>query len=200
MSFPGFPALLNGFTPTSPTLLLSDAFDVLTGQNIPQWGIFLDGDAVVAADNVVSMEYKQDWSISDYPVEDGGFQSYDKVNSPFDARVRFSRGGSTDDRTEFLQSVADAAQPLTLYDVVTPEQVYQNVNITHYDYHRTSISGVGLLTIDIWLKEVRVTAQAAFSNTEQPSGSDAVNDGTVQTTPPTDGQNESVLQGLLGGG
>lgn len=200
MSSPGFPNLLNGFTPPSPTLLLQDAFDVLTGQNIPQWGIFLDGDAVIAADNVISVEYKQDWSISDYPVENGGFQSYDKVSSPFDLRIRFSRGGSTDDRTELLQSLDQAAQPLTLYDAVTPEQVYSSMNITHYDYHRTSSNGAGLLTADVWLTEVRVTAQAAFSNTAQPSGADAKSDGTVQTSPPTDGQSESALSSLADGG
>src|SRR5215469_5882183 len=35
------------------------------------------------AASFVDVEYKQDWPISDYPVEQGGFQSYDKVRLPF---------------------------------------------------------------------------------------------------------------------
>jgi hypothetical protein len=62
---------------------------------------------------------------------------------------------------------------------VTPEQVYSSVNITHYDYRRTSTNGVGLLTVDVWGTQVRVTGDAAFSQTQAPSGADPVNGGVV---------------------
>lgn len=197
---PGLPPLLSGFTITSPTLLLQDAFDALTGQDAPQWGIFQDGVAVIEADNVLSFEYKQEWSVSDYPVETGGFQSYDKVSRPFDAKLRFSCGGSEDARIEFLQSISDVASTTDLYDVVTPEQTYESANITHYDYRRTSTNGVGLLIIDIWLVEIREATSAEFSNTQAASGSGTQNDGTVQTTTPTNGQTQSILYGLENGG
>ena len=199
MPVPGLPPLLGGFTITSPTLLLQDAFDALTGQGAPQWGIFQDDVAVVAADNVLGVEYRQDWTIADYPIEQGGFQSYDKVNTPFDVRVTYSCGGSTDHRTAFLQSIDDIAGSLELYDAVTPEQVYENVNVLHYDYNRTATNGLGLMTVRIYLQEIRQSAQAAFSNTQAASGSGTQDDGTVQTTPPTNQQSESVLESLRGG-
>lgn len=199
MPVPGLPPLLGGLTITSPTLLLQDAFDALTGQDAPQWGIFQDGTSVVAADNVLGVEYRQDWTIADYPIEQGGFQSYDKVNTPFDVRVTYSCGGSTDHRTAFLQSIADIAGSIDLYDAVTPEQVYENVNVLHYDYNRTATNGLGLMTVRIYLQEIRQSAQAAFSNTQAASGSGTQDDGTVQTTPPTNQQSESALNSLFGG-
>lgn len=129
----------------------------------PQWGIFLSGQSQVEADNVVGFEFRKDWVISDYPVEDGAFQSYDKVETPFDARVQFSCGGSLDTRTGFLQSIETIAGDLNLYDVVTPTKTYQSCNITHYDYRQTARNGVGLMVVDVYLEQVRNTATAAFS-------------------------------------
>lgn len=160
----------------------------------PQWGIFKDGKSVIKADNVLSFEYKRDWTISDYPIEEGGFESYDKVQLPFDARVRFSAGGSLDTRQALIDSIEAIAGDLLLYDVVTPEKTYQSVNVVHYDLHRKSDDGVGLLKIDVYLEEVRNTAQAAFSTAaaapadnasktpapKSPTAAPQKNNGTVQ--------------------
>lgn len=162
----------------------------------PQWGIFLSGKSVISADNVVGFEYKKDWTISDYPVEEGAFQSYDKVELPYDARVRFSCGGSLDTRTGFLKSVEDAAATLELYDVVTPTKTYQSANIVHLDYRQTASNGLGLMVVDVYLEEIRNTATATFSQTtdgqnsppqptntpapKSPSAAPQVNGGTKQ--------------------
>ncbi len=168
-----------------PSLLTSDDPSAIDSPTDTPWGLFLDGDSVVEADNVVSFEYKQDWTISTYPLEKGAFESYDKVQVPFESRIRFSRGGSESDRQAFLDSIAAIAGDMNLYDAVTPEEVYTSVNIQHYDYERTSQNGVGLITVDLWVMQVRVTAQQAFSNTKDPSGASPQNGGTVQPQDPT---------------
>lgn len=170
-------------------LLTQDAIGLLSGSFSQQpWGIYFGGAPVVIADNVVSMEYRQQWSISDFPVERGAFESYDKVQIPYDARVRFSAGGSTANRTAMLASIAAIAGDTNFYDVVTPEAVYLSCNIVHYDYSRRSNEGNGLLLVDIWLLEVRQAASAAMSNTQDPSGAAQVNGGTVQPVPATGAQ------------
>jgi len=131
----------------------------------PEWGIFLSSRSVVEADNVIGFDYRKDWTISDYPVEEGAFQSYDKVELPFDARVRFSCGGSLETRTAFLKSIQDIAGDLELYDVVTPTKTYQSCNITHVDYRQTAQNGVGLMVVEVYLQEIRATATATFSQT-----------------------------------
>lgn len=192
MSFPGLPSLPATVSLLSDVaLIVSDALGLLTGFAASQWGIFQDGFPVVVADNVVSVSYNQDWTIADFPIEDGGFETYDKVDTPFNSRVRFSSGGSQSNREALFDSIAAIAGNLELYDVVTPEVVYPSVNIQGYNVSRTSNNGVGLIMIEVKLLEVRVNATAAFTSTKSPTSANQVNDGTVQ--PNTSGLNSSQM-------
>jgi hypothetical protein len=107
------------------------------------------------------------------------------VTMPFDARVRMTKGGTDAERSSFLDAVDAAADSLNLYGVVMPDVTYENANIVNYSYQRTSTNGVGLLTVDLWLLEIRETATAAFSNTAAPSGADPVSNGSVQPVDPS---------------
>lgn len=206
---PGVPAI-----PRDPNaiidsviLLAADALGIFSSGLSQQWGLYKDGLPVIIADSVVSFDYRQDWTISSYPLEEGAFESYDKVQQPFDVRLRFVTGGSEADREAMLSTVANAAASLDLLDAVTPEAIYNSVNVVHQDYKRDK-ERVGMIVIDVWLKEVRVTATSAFGNTQStqnssgggtttdisvrpggttqivapqsPSASPQVNDGTVQ--------------------
>jgi hypothetical protein len=154
----------------------------------PQWGVFdQNGNPVVTADNVVSLDFKSDWTISDYPVEQGGFQSYNKVIVPFESRVRFSTGGSVVDREELLASVEAIAGGTTLYNVVTPERIYINVNVTHYDYERAAMRGGGLLSVDLWLRQVQETVVTTFTSTKNPISQGEVSVGQVMAHPDSKG-------------
>lgn len=188
---PSVPASVNLFA--SVALLVSDLINSLLGFGAPEWGIFQDGFSLVEADSVISLGYKQDWAISTYPVEEGAFQSYNKVDTPYTARVRFATGGSQSDRQNLLDSIAAIAGTLDLYDVVTPEQIYTNANVVAYSYTRTSSNGVGLIQVDVQLVEVRVSATADFfANTKSASAKGQINDGTVQSNDLTPAQLQSV--------
>jgi hypothetical protein len=192
---PGVPALPS-YTAAAVTLLISDLVSGLIGSSPPVWGIYLDGaPALPDARSMVSFGYKQDWTISDYPVEEGGFQSYDKVQLPFDARVRISSEGSPTGRAALLAALDVVANSLDLYDIVTPEKVYSSVNVTHVDYDREAARGVGMLLIDVWFIEIRVSATAEFSNTQQPPNQGAAGVGNVQPQTP----NQYVQQNFSSG-
>ena len=156
-----------------------------------QWGLFSGGSPVVIADSVIALDYKQEWSISDYPVEGGAFQSYNKVALPFDVRIRFT-AGSASGRDDLLSSIASIAGTTQLFDAVTPDVVYPSVNITHYDYRRTARNGVGLLQVDVWCLQVNVSDDDLLGGSSQPDGSPQTNGGTVQTTTPTPSQSAAV--------
>jgi hypothetical protein len=181
---------------TDPPQLDSDVESVTVTAVRNQWGIFKDGQAVVIADNVVSVDFKQDWNICDYPIQQGGFESYNKVYVPFDVRVRFSTGGSVARRGQFLDSIDAIAPTLDLYDVVTPEKTFTSCNVTHQGYGRTAREGAGLIMADIWLVQVNQEGSATFSNTASPASQDAVNGGTVQPAAPTPTQ-AAALPGTM---
>ena len=196
----GIPSLLTTVTSAAnnAALLVADAKIVLNMFGPPKWGVYLNGTLVLEADSVLAVEFRQDWNLPDYPMEEGAFGSYNKVERPYDVRVSLSKGGSVEDRQSFLAVAQGMGGSLDLYDVVTPEVTYSNVNIAHLGYRRTSTNGVGLLTVELGLIEIRNTGTAAFSNTTAPSGSDPVNTGAVQAQPATPAQASNATVGPNG--
>jgi hypothetical protein len=191
----GIPSLLNRVASvTNPiALLVADAQLLLGLTSTPKWGIYLNGSPVIIPDSVVAFDYKNEWRIADYPQEAGAFASYNKVSTPFDVRVRLTKGGSEAERASFLNAIEAASKSLNLYDVVTPEKVYSSTNIEHYDYRRTNLNGVGLLTVDIWLLEIRVSGTSQFVAAATPSGASPVAVGTVQATQATPAEQAAAV-------
>jgi hypothetical protein len=183
---PGVPPLLS-YSANPIALLLQDAVAALLGLFAPpQWGIFSNGFPVIVADNQISFDYKQDFPISTYPVEQGQFQTYDRVQLPSEIRCRFSAGGNVTNRQNFLQSIdAVMNSGITLYDVVTPEETYLGYTFNHRDFSRTAESGVGLIVVDLWLTEVIETATAQFQNTQQPGNAGQQASGNVTPQAPS---------------
>lgn len=182
--------------PPLTTLMTADTFQYFAKKFEEQWGIFLNNQPVVTADNVASFEYREDWSLCDFPVEKGAFASYNKVYIPYVARFRFSAGGSQDNRAALLKSIAGIAGDYNLYDAASPEKTYLSCNVSHYDYRRTNQNGVGLIVVDVWLTQVNevgqnvaasTTAPSGIStgDTAQPTGAASISDGVVQAQPVT---------------
>lgn len=197
MAIIGVPSVIGVSLFEDVVFAIADALGLLTGFAASPWGIFQNGVSVVEADSVVSVGYRNDYSIADFQVEEGGFQSYDKVNNPFNNRVRFASGGSQANRQALIDSIEAIAGTLELYDVVTPEKVYTSVNVQGYDLNRTSNNGVGLIQVDVKLVEVRVTATAQFSNTKTPTAAAQENNGTVQPVTPTSTNGGGALQRIV---
>lgn len=184
---PGVPPLprLPGALGVVVDLILSDALSLLAGLGDPQWGLFLDGFPVVEAESVVSFEFKKGAQVANFPIEGGKFEAYDKVQRPFDVRLRFSTGDTLSARQELLESAQAAVDSLELMDAVSPEAVYENVNPTHMDYRRTAQNGVGLIVVDIFCEQIRTTATSTFtsSNTNSslaPTSGLTTNDTTTE--------------------
>ena len=187
MGINGLPTLGFAIGDFTGALLTQDTISYASLGYGPQWGIFSGGAPVVSADTVVEFSYKEEYVVADYPIETGAFVSYDKVYQPFDVRVRYVAGGSDANRQALLQSIEAIVGDLNLYDVVSPEAVYTNANVVHFDYRRTSSNGVKLLAVDVWLREVRIAGTSApsgfdMSNAASPAAADPVNGGTVQPT------------------
>ena len=168
---------------SSAPLMTSDADGLDNYQSQAVWGIFDDnGQPVIVADSVFAVDFRKEYRISDYPIEQGAFGSYNKVELPFDGKVSFTVGGSDSDRSGFLASVAAAVSTLDLYSLITPEMTYSSASVVHYDYRRTAQNGATLLTVEMWVEEVRVTGTSEFKNTAKPSGADPAPGGTVTPT------------------
>ena len=163
-------------------MLLEDAVSAILGLLTPQWGIYLDGVPVLTYDNQVNFGYSQEWQISTYPVEQGSFFNYDKVQKPAEIRCRFSSGASVLNRQAMLQSIDAVMNTTDLYDVVTPEETYIGFNFIRREYDREA-ANVGLVVIDLIMMEVIESATAQFQNTQSPSNASQVSTGTQSPGP-----------------
>jgi hypothetical protein len=94
--------------------------------------------------------------------------SYNKVQTPFTIRTRATRQNIAD-RAAFLQDCEDKLDSLELYKFVTPERVYNDVNLVMVDYHRNSREGYSILAVDFVLREVRINKDSRYEKGKNPS-------------------------------
>jgi len=186
---PGVPPVFRGpdnlgtSSPLQP--LTRDAPAVAAGARAA-WGIYKPGgDLALKIDSVLALEPGREFRISDYPVEQGAFQSYNKVATPAETRITVTKGGTDTDRQGFLDTLDTLIESTDLFNIVTPDASFLDRNIVRYDYRRTNDHGATLLTVEIQTIEVRQSVQATFSDSKQPSGAKPANAGPVQPKPAT---------------
>ena len=160
--------------------------------------------------SMIDFEYKQDWPISNYPQEQGAFQSYDKVTLPFDVRLKLACGGGTATRAAFLTTVyaiaggiapnsplnilgsAGSQSNTALFNIVTPERAYTSCSCTHVDFSRSAKNGVTLIVVDMWFQQISVTSASSFSNTQNPANAGQVGIGNQQPQIPSSSVQSSI--------
>lgn len=156
-----------------------------------------DGSKFIIPDTVPKFEFRGDYRVSNYPVEQGAFASYNKVAEPFEIRMVLVCGGlnfvqnavaktglgfgpQAMSKGDFLDSLDQMLTSTDLYTVVTPEIIYHSLTLDHYDYKREASGGATMLIVEAWFKQVRVTASASYGNPASPSAAAPINSGTVQ--------------------
>lgn len=93
----------------------------------------------------------------------------------------------------FTVALEQLSANLNIYTVVTPECTYTNVNVVGYHIRRASERGASMITAEVFLQEVRVSAEAAYTLTAQPQGEAAQNGGNVQSEELEDAFNDVTL-------
>lgn len=147
------------------------------------WGLYTSSlSKALAPDTIAVVNYQQDHRISDFPIEEGGFTTYNKVRVPQVFQVRMVKGGTKQERTDFIKAYKEIENDTNLYSVVTPEYIFPNVNIMSGQINRTMESGAGIIILDLTLQEIRLAAAGTYSATKVPAGSSMVNNGPTQTT------------------
>lgn len=169
LSIPGVPPVLRrvGALVDAGEALASASRDVSNSISAQRWGIYtLSGVSALDADAVVGFEHNGEYRIPDFPLENGAFESYDKVALPFATRVTVSKGGTVAERAQFLTDCENLLRSFDLLNVVTPERTYLNVNVVRIGMTRNAGQGAGMCTVELVLQEVRAAARAQFSQSQ----------------------------------
>lgn len=134
------------------------------------WGVFNeDGEDVLAPDSFLGIDYKNGSRLMDYPLEQGAFETYNKVANPFDASIGMVKGGTLEERMSFLYRVEALCKTLDLYTITTPEFSYVGVNLERFDYRREQRNGSHVIIVNLYFREVRVTAESIDNGEASPT-------------------------------
>mgnify|MGYP000404543903 CR=1 FL=1 len=186
---PGVPAVLRDLTIPSLSELANLGLGAIAALifGLPRWGLYdQDGQQVLLFDTFLGIRFRNGSRISSFPVEQGTFSSFNKVDTPYDAVLRFAHSGDMASRGELLTSLESLKSTVDLFSVVTPEFVYPSSNVVAYSYERNPSTGPSQLIVELYVEEVRQTAAADFGQTAEPDGADEESNGQVQTFPVSD--------------
>lgn len=151
-----------------------------------------------------SVEYRKGTRVSHFPIEKGGFASYNKVEFPASPRVIMTLTGTEKQRTAYLAALDIAVKSTKLYSVVTPEVTYKGFSLEGYHYIRSHNQGANLLGIEIILQEIREIASfkttSIIQDPQSVGASPPIDSGKVQGKSPAISTLKSLsnkLQGLI---
>lgn len=155
--------------------------------DLPTVTVKANATPVVVPDSFREFTFDNEFNVSDFPIQQGGFGSVNKVDNPFEIQLRMTKGGTLRDRTTFIKAIETIAHTTDLYKILTPEKTYLSVNVTRYRIARREAQGAYFLTeVDIFFREIRfVTAEytstaANTINALNPDDLPPVNTGAVQ--------------------
>lgn len=182
----GVPSLLRGAARATVATLLSNTLGKLYDFFVvpPKWGIYLPGTSTKAIEvsSVLAMDIAGAADVSDYPIEQGSFVSYNKVVLPDVFQFRIAQDGLEANRTYLLDWLQRAKDGLDVFDVVCPEFVYPNATLIRYTVRRTAGSGAAMITADCVFQQVREKpAKYSSSTTAKPENQESTP--VVQVTP-----------------
>lgn len=183
-NLPGVPALSRSnnaqFVAAGLTILGEILPLGLFGQ---KWGIVANGgSAALTPDSFIDFEYREEAKIPIYPLQNGAFQSYNKVGLPYDIRLTVTCSGNGKmSKGAFIQGIDKLLTSLTLVDIVTPDATYKNTNLIHVDYRREATNGATLLIAQLWFQWVRIVSNPTVP-TAQPSGTPSSSFGQLSPT------------------
>lgn len=176
---------------------------ILNGRGEPFTGYGLS--LISALQSFNRMDYIKENNVPTFPVERGSFAAYNKVQLPATPVITLNLWGTRWDGQQFLNAIDDAANSTNLYTIITPEITYINYTIEKYNYTRSAPRGATLLSVTLYLKEVRQTTEQAanaqngqITSPKNPADTSFKSSGKVQGKTPTSATQRRVLAGLAG--
>ncbi len=193
----------------NPDTLLADPslFPGLLGVAVQSVGGLLPGNLIGSATlSTGSLDYSKEMKISDFPIERGGFASYNKVEMPANPMMVLYFSGTETERKKFIDTIDAATKSLELFAIVTPEVNYIGYSMERYAYRRANNQGAYMYIIEVLLKEVRevtsIYSVANKGNVKKPKTSSAeptVDNGKTQAGAPRTSVFRSVVDKIGSG-
>jgi hypothetical protein len=148
---------------------------------------------IIQPDSAVEFEIQANSNVNSHPVEQGGFQSYNRVQDPISIRLLLACQGKNMPRATFLSTLATLREGTQIVTVSTPDASYPNMVLKGYGYKKEAARGAVTIWADTtWVEERSTNVVVSSPPTSQPQGAATSNLGTLQEITPTAQQLGSI--------
>lgn len=185
---PGVPQLIRANQAIGTVQLAVGAIQKFLGNSSAKriWGITdQNGNLIIKPSSYLGFDNQQTWKISDFPLQDGDFSTYNKVVIPPTIVLKIAQGGSFSDRANLLAKLSSIGGDFNLYNILVPEGTYINYNCEGFTIRRMGSSGAYYFAdLDVHFRKIKQTTSqyssttANTSNAKNPPALPAQNQGT----------------------
>ena len=132
-----------------------DANPSVPSSALPSYGITgADGTLIINPDSAVEVEVGADSDLNSHPVENGGFQDFNRVQQPISIRMLLACQGRNMTRASFLATLESLRENTFIVTVSVPDATYPNMVLKGYGYKKTAERGAVTIWADTqWLEE-----------------------------------------------
>lgn len=97
-----------------------------------------------------------EYQVSDYPIEDGAFATYNKVRRPSLMGATMVKEGSDLERATWLEAIRQQLQsdPTALYNIITPQGIFPNQTLVGLALQTRPDRGSNMLYLELKFSEV----------------------------------------------
>ncbi len=113
------------------------------------------GNIALTFTSFIDIDVRDNGQALSYPIEQGSFANYNKVDSPLEIRATLGFQGTETEFEYAINLLKEYKQKESILDVVTPSIVYENMTLESFSYARKHDSGARMLVIEMSLVEVR---------------------------------------------
>jgi hypothetical protein len=148
---------------------------------------------VISPDSVLEFDVNADSNINTHPVEQGGFQAYNRVQEPISIRMLLACQGKNMTRATFLSTLESLREGTQIVTIASPDTTYPNMVLKGFGYKKTAERGAVTIWADTqWMEERSNNVVVTSPPTSQPQGNAVVNLGTLSPQTPTPQQQAAI--------
>lgn len=168
--------------------------DQLAPGGLPPYAISdSDNSTIIDPDSVMEFEINADSNVNSHPVEQGGFQAFNRVQEPISIRMQMACQGRQMPRETFLSTLKSLREGTQVVTISTPDTTYPNMTLKAFGYKKTSDRGAVTIWADTqWTEERSTNVTVSAPPTSQPQGAATTSLGSLQPATPSAQQQASI--------
>ena len=133
-------------------------------EDFNNWNIIDEnGQRVLTFDSFIKSSVNSESKVTQMPVERGSFVDYNIVKTPLNMSVTLVKSGSSDELSEYVNTLLELVDSTKLVTVITPEKEYNNMKIVKVNFDRSTDNGVNIILAECNFLEIR-QVQSKYGN------------------------------------